>query len=713
MEVFGDRAELERFVHNVKELAPSAAVIDAIDVCEIEFQATPGFSIETSQDEAAPVQAISIPADMATCDACLAEIHDPSQRRYRYPFTNCTQCGPRFTIATGVPYDRPKTTMMGFPLCADCAKEYTDPQDRRFHAEPIACPICGPHLSLYEAKTGALLAGDPIDQAAWRLIQGEILAVKGIGGFHLACDATSANAVARLRRLKHRWEKPFAVMVADEAQALTVAECSSEERALLRSPIRPIVLLRRRVESVLVAEVCPDNSRVGLFLPYSPLHHLLLEAVGRPLVMTSGNRSEEPIAFTNEDAKTRLTSIADVQLFHDRPIENPCDDSVAQVIAGRPVVIRRSRGYVPTSLSLATPIAHPVLACGGQLKNTFCLAAGDRAFLGPHIGDLDNLETLCAYEEAIDRLSHFTGITPVIIAHDLHPDYLSTRYAMARPEPMKQAVQHHHAHVVSAMAEHGIAGTVIGVAFDGTGLGPDGTAWGGEILRCTPMNYERIATLRPIRLPGGDRAIHEVWRLALALLDDAFGEAASLDGLALFSDALVSQVGPIRSLMHAGLNSPLAHGAGRYFDALGALGLAAARSHFEGQIATRFGLVAEPNEGALYPYLLDESTSPPQIDLRGMVRGFVADLRAGCPVATISARFHNTLVAATIAAIHRFGEPSHPIVLTGGCFQNERLVSLFLQGFQSQRVVYCHGRVPSGDGGLALGQALVAAQYWS
>lgn len=710
IEVFGKRDHLEQFLEKVKHSAPPAASLDAIDVCEIDFQPVQGFSIVTSRDESTAIQAISIPADIATCDACLAEINDPSQRRYRYPFTNCTQCGPRFTIATAIPYDRPKTTMVGFPLCVACAKEYADPQDRRFHAEPIACSVCGPRLSLQDAKTGAQVAGDPITQAAQRLIQGEILALKGIGGFHLACDATSTDAVARLRRHKQRWEKPFAVMVLDQAQALGLADCAPEELALLQSPIRPIVLMRSRANSVLAEEVSPENSRVGVFLPYSPLHYLLLKAVARPLVMTSGNLSEEPIAFTNEDAQVRLAPIADILLLHNRPIENPCDDSVAQVMAGRPVVLRRSRGYVPTSLPLATPVPHPVLACGGQLKNTFCLAWGDRAFLGPHIGDLDNLETLRAYEEAIARLSQFSGITPVLIAHDLHPDYWSTRYAVSRPEPRKQAVQHHHAHVVSAMAEHGITGPVIGIAFDGAGLGADGTAWGGEILHCTLAEYERIATLRPLRLPGGDRAIHEVWRLALALLDDAFGGAASLGGLALFTDAILSQVGKMRALLQTGLNSPPAHGVGRYFDAFGAMGLAAAESHFEGQIATRFGLLADPCEHTVYPFHLDESTLPVQIDLRATVRAYVADLRRGYPSAVLSARFHNTLVAGTIAAVDHYGEPALPIVLSGGCFQNERLLTLFLRGFRSRRRIYCHERIPPGDGGLALGQALVAAQ---
>ena len=708
IEVFGGPAALDGFVAGLGQ-PPPAARIHSRQIEAIANQDDREFIIAPSGPAGEPGRRVSIPPDIATCADCLAEIEDAHARRFHYALTNCTQCGPRFSIAREIPYDRVHTTMASFVMCADCRREYENPADRRFHAQPIACPACGPLLLLVDADGAALDVTDPAGPAARLLVQGQILAVKGIGGFHLACDATSSAAVCRLRERKQRDEKPFAVMVRDLAAAEGLAVLDDAERALLTSVERPIVLVRRKPNSGLAPEVAPDNPMVGLLLAYSPLHHLLLAQADRPLVMTSGNLCEEPIAFDDADAQTRLAKLADAWLLHDRPIENHCDDSVGRVIAGQPVLFRRSRGYVPRPIVLSAPVA-PLLACGAHLKNTFCLAQGRDAYLGPHIGDLDNLATLAAYERAVARLQRFVGIEPEIIAHDLHPDYQSTRYALARPEACKIAVQHHHAHVAAVMAEHGLAGPVFGVAYDGTGLGSDGTAWGGEILLADFAGFERLATLRPIPLAGGDLAIQQVWRLALALLDDAFAGDPPVDALALFKLISASEIALCRRMIAEKLNTPLGHGAGRYFDAMGAIGLAATHSHFEGQVAMRWNFVADAGETGRYDFALDATGRPWLMDLRPMVRQATMDLVAGHAPALVSARFHNTLVAVTaeILRLLRQQHGKHPVVVTGGCFQNARLAESLLVALAPEFAVHLPGQVPPGDGGLALGQAVVA-----
>ncbi len=663
-----------------------------------------------AESRAAAGRRVSIPPDLATCPECLSEVANPVDRRHRYPFTNCTNCGPRFTIARDVPYDRAKTSMARFPMCEDCSREYESPADRRFHAQPNACPACGPQLRLLD-RSGAVLVADPIATAAVALRQGSILALKGLGGFHLACDATSSAAVGRLRERKRRERKPLAVMAADLGEAERLAVLGDEERRLLMSAERPIVLLERRPGSGLTPELAPGSPLLGLMLPYTPLHHLLLADTGRPLVMTSGNLSDEPMVQDDADALARLGGVADLFLVHDRAIENRCDDSVVRLVAGRPLVLRRARGYVPRGLPLARPLARPVLACGAQLKNTFCLATRDQAWLGPHIGDLDTLESARAYEEAIPRFERFLGIAPEVVAHDLHPDYFSTRYALARPEATKIAVQHHHAHVASAMAEHGLAGTVIGVAYDGTGCGTDASAWGGEILLAGYESFERVATFRPLALAGGDTAIREVWRLALALLDDAFDGDPPLHRLALFADIPRSRRDVVRRMIAARLHAPAAHGVGRYFDAVGAIVLGRAVSHFEGEVALAWNLAADPGERRSYPFAVEEAAAgrPPQLDLRPLTRSAVRDLLEGRSPATISGRFHATLAAATAElvriAVARAGRV--PVVLTGGCFQNARLAEDTSRAL-APLSVHLHREVPAGDGGIALGQALVA-----
>lgn len=705
IEAFGAGADLDAFVRRLQDKAPPAARIRELRCSAIPSENVAAFSIVHSR--ATGTRALSIPPDLATCPECAAELRDPMDRRYRYAFTNCTACGPRYTIATDVPYDRPATTMASFPMCPACRAEYESVDDRRFHAQPNACPVCGPRLWLVDGS-GQAIDADPIAEAGRRLIRGEIVAVKGLGGFHLACDARSEAAVGTLRRRKRRDAKPFAVMVRDLAAANELAVVTDDVAALLSSPERPITLASRR-ETGVAGSVAPDTDLLGVFLPYTPLHHLLLEEVDGPLVMTSANRSDEPIACDNDEALARLGDIADALILHDRPIAGRCDDSVARIIGGAPALLRRSRGYVPRAVPLRVPVARPVLAVGGHMKNVICLAAGDSAWLGPHVGDMETPEAVDFFEETIDRMRRMLAIEPEVVAYDLHPAYGSTRYALSHPRARKVAVQHHHAHVASAIAEHGIAGTVLGIAFDGTGFGTDGTTWGGEVMRADVTGFERIATFRPLPLPGGDTAIRQVWRIALALVTDAFGEQAPLDALPLFRSVAPVGVRVALQMIERGLNAPRARGVGRYFDAVGALVLARPESRCEGQIAMALEACADPNVRGAYGFSIDRDRTPWEIDLRPAVRDLVADVIAGSPAPSISARFHNTIVEATAAvaraALSELGE--HPVVLTGGCFQNARLSVGLRRALADHRVVV-HREVPPGDGGLALGQAVVA-----
>jgi hydrogenase maturation protein HypF len=709
IEVFGSSAAVDRFANRLLHDPPPAADIRETRSSAIAVEPLSHFAIVSSADKAAPQ--VSIPADLSTCDDCLADIRDATNRRSGYPFTTCTKCGPRFTIAEGIPYDRERTTMRAFPLCVQCGAEYEQSADRRFHAEATACPACGPRLSLVNGDGTLVAAPDSLDAVVEAITSGAIVAIKGLGGIHLGCDATSVDAVARLRRRKRRDEKPFAVMVASVADAAKIIRISPAERRVLTGVERPIVLGRRRSPSAVADNVAPGVGLLGVMLPYTPLHHLLLARAGRPLVMTSGNLSDEPLAFRNDEAVSRLGSIADLFLLHDREIAAPCDDSVVTVIAGAPVILRRSRGYVPVPIAISPAFAVPVLACGALLKNTFCIGVGRNAYFGPHIGDLSNDAAHQRYVESIERMLRFLRVTPEIIGHDLHPDYPSTHYARARCAPMTIGVQHHHAHVVSAMAEHGLTGPVIGVAYDGTGYGPDGTSWGGEVMVADRASFDRIATLRPLRLPGGDQAIRQPWRVALALVDDAFDGEPPLDDLRLFAGVPRQHLEVVRRMMAKGVNTPVAHGAGRYFDAIAALALARPASAYEGQLALQWNTLADEHETRCYGFSVDRCTSPWTIDLRPMVRDVVRELIAGSDGAAISARFHNTLAAATDTAVRRAARErgALPVVLTGGCFQNARLAEGVLTRLGSQFSVHLHRRVPPGDGGVALGQAVVAA----
>ena len=708
IDAFGDSTAIDRFIGLLHGNPPPAAQIGGFQQVPIPFECDAAFVIVPSTDAGSPC--VSIPPDLATCDQCASEIAGPENRRFQYPFTNCTNCGPRFTIAIDIPYDRAATTMAPFAMCPVCQREYHDPADRRFHAQPNACPVCGPRVTLCTFNGEAIGVDDPIAAVAEALRGGLIVAIKGLGGFHLACDATCGDAVDRLRERKHRDEKPFAVMVRDLASAEALAILGDEERRLLTSVERPIVLARRRDGRVLAPEVAPRSTMIGLFLPYTPLHHLLLAAVDGPLVMTSGNRADEPIAFRNEDAVARLGGIADLFLMHDREIEARCDDSVAAVIGGQGVVLRRSRGYVPRAVTLPRAVARPILACGALLKNTFCFAAGDRAWLGPHVGDLDNLETYDSYRDGVARFERFLQIRPEVIAHDMHPDYLSTVYAQQRPEARHIPVQHHHAHVVSAMAEHGLRGPVIGLAYDGAGYGQDGTSWGSEILVAEFGSFVRVATFRALPLVGGDRAIREPWRIALALVADAFGDDLPPAARSLFDGIPDVEVQLVRKALRVGTPTPLAHGLGRYFDAFGALFLRRRTVSFEGQIALEWNQAADPTVAEAYPFSIVDAGAPWQLDLRPAVWAAVADAVRGATVSQISARFHNTIAEATAALVRRvvsaFGPM--PVVASGGCFQNARLAESVRAALAPAHRVQLHACVPPGDGGIALGQALVA-----
>jgi hydrogenase maturation protein HypF len=693
IEVEGDLHAVERFLTGLRE-PPPLALIERISTRPLSPDGLSGFAIVGSDTSGR--RSVLVSADSATCADCLRELRDPADRRYGYPFVNCTNCGPRFTIVTDVPYDRPNTTMAGFAMCAACAAEYRDPADRRFHAQPVCCPACGPHVTLRDAG-GRALPGEPIEAARALLRQGGILALKGLGGYHLAATAGDESAVAALRSRKHREDKPFAVMAADVRSARRLGEVGPAEEALLRSVRRPIVLLRRLAGVPLAGSVAPGNRSIGVMLPYTPLHHLL---AGEPLVLTSGNVSDEPIAYRDEDAFAALREIADAFLTHDRPIHVRTDDSVTRVFRGRELPVRRSRGYVPGPVPLPAG-GPPLLACGAELKNTFCLAKDGRAFVSHHIGDLENYETLRAYREGIEHFGRLFDITPSLIAHDLHPEYLSTKYALEQDLPLV-GVQHHHAHIASCMADNEWTEPVIGVAFDGTGYGTDGTLWGGEFLVADLTGFERAGHLLPVPLPGGTMAIREPWRMAAAHgvpadLDVARRNAASWD--------------TVVAMGRRGVGSPLTSSVGRLFDAVAAVLGVRDRVNYEGQAAIELEQRADSRERGTYPILLGDG-SPFTIRGADLVAAVVADLRAGAGVPAIAARFHNAVAGLVVAGAVRLRETTGltTVALSGGVFQNLLLLERAVGGLEAAGfAVLVHHRVPPNDGGISLGQAAVAA----
>lgn len=711
LEVDGSPSDLQEFIARLRLEAPPLAHIDSLAVRE---QAANGFSyFEILHSRRQPGAFQPVSPDVALCEDCLRELNDPNDRRYRYPFINCTNCGPRFTIIRDIPYDRPLTSMAAFEMCPDCAAEYADPLDRRFHAQPVACPACGPQIWL-EADGMRLFEREQALQEARRMIrEGSILAIKGLGGFHLACDATNPHTVGELRRRKLRVDKPFAIMLPDLAAVQAHCAVEPADVELLLSPQRPIVLLERRATSTVVEQVAPGQRSLAAMLPYSPLHVLLLERQpGFPeaLVMTSGNLSEEPIAIENGEARQRLARLADAFLMHDREIETRCDDPVMRSFAGAPYPLRRSRGYAPFPVRLPWE-APPLLAAGAELKNTFCLTRGDYAFLSHHIGDLENYETLRSFERAVEHFERLFRVQPQAVAYDLHPDYLASRYALQRAEREGLptiGVQHHHAHVAACMAEHGLDGEepVIGVVFDGTGYGDDGAIWGGEFLVADYRGYRRAAHLAYFQLPGGDAAVREPWRVALALMRQAgLGWEADLPLVAAGSEAAQ---GIVLRMLKANLHAPRTSSMGRLFDAVASLADLRHEVNYEAQAAMELEAAADTAERGAYPFDVGQGV----VDPAPVVREIVREVRARVPIGTIAGRFHNGVAEMTREVCERIRSDTGlvRVALSGGVWQNMMLLlgtveRLRAAGFE----VLLHRQVPANDGGLALGQAAVAA----
>lgn len=735
IEIEGTTDSLETFQRALRDEAPPLARIDTLAVERVPRCYERLFRIV--QSRTGEERAALISPDCGVCDDCLRELFDPANRRYQYPFINCTNCGPRFTIVEDVPYDRARTTMRAFPLCPACRAEYDDPLNRRFHAQPNACASCGPSTRLLTWNTpgekpfeyDSAFDPEPIVQAARLLSSGSILAVKGLGGYHLACNALDVEAVQRLRLRKHREAKPFALMVPDLATARALCQVSDAEAALLESRRRPIVLLAQQPASPLAPAVAPGYGTLGIMLPYTPLHHLLLNAFAtmsapdRPavLVMTSGNLSDEPIAYDDEDAWQRLKTLADGMLVHNREIHTRCDDSVLRVVAAGTQIFRRARGYAPEPIPLAFELPVPLIACGGHLKNTFCLGKGRRAFLSQHIGDLENLETLRVFERSIEHFQRLFALAPEAVVYDLHPEYLASKYALKLDIPRKIGVQHHHAHIASVMAEHGLEKPLIGVAADGTGYGTDGAIWGCEIMRANREDFQRLAHLAYVPLPGGEQAVRQPWRMAAVYLQRAFG-----------ADFLKLDIPFTRQLKHAkwrileqmiarGLNCPRTSSLGRLFDAVAALlGLPSTPVSepsgtllYEGQAAIELEQLASTagETGASYPFAIGEQ-EPAELDVTPLIRAIVDDLRQGVPATRIARRFHTSIVVLLARTCERARARTglNVVALSGGVFQNHLLLEqltamLETMGFQ----VYINRRVPPNDGGLSLGQLAIAA----
>ena len=674
-------AALERFTLALRDRAPAAARVDRIATTHIATRSSDGFTIEASVDEQS---AAAIAPDVATCDACVAEVLDAASRRYGYAFTSCAACGPRLTIITAAPYDRARTTMAPFALCDACRAEHDDPHDPRFHAQPIACPRCGPHL----AMDG--IAGDAIERAAAAIRAGGIVAIKGLGGYHLACDATRQDTVAELRRRKQRDAKPFAVMVADARAAGALAELGPTELALLQSPARPIVLARRR-PGVLAEAVCAGVGDVGVLLPYTPLHHLLLrELPGMPLVMTSGNTTDEPIAFLDEDARARLGTIADHFVTHDRAIHMRCEDSVARVIGGAPMILRRARGYAPAPIRMPIAVDRPTLAVGGDLKAAFALAVHDVAFVSPHMGDLDELSAYEAYAKAIEHFEALHRVLPERVVCDRHPDYVTTRFAEQLGLP-RLSVQHHHAHFASALADAGLRERAIGIIFDGAGYGDDGAIWGGEILVGDAAVVRRAFHLPYVPQPGGDRAAREPWRMAVAHLVAADEPYDMIDEPRAAAVAALS-----------GALAPPTSSIGRLFDAVAAITGIARHAAYEGHAA----MLLEAAARSVAP----DSCYP--LELAPMIRAVAGDVRRGVARAVIARRFHSTVIELAAHAAEQVAraERVRDVVLSGGVFQNAILAEELPRRLAHAGLrPHVHRRVPPNDGGLALGQLAVAA----
>ena len=796
IEVEGTSEALDGFQRALSQQAPPLARIDSVATEAIPPRHENAFIITHSQ-KGAERQALISP-DTATCDDCLRELFDHTDRRYRYPFINCTNCGPRFTIVQDVPYDREKTTMQVFPMCPACRAEYDNPLNRRFHAQPNACPTCGPQVRLIEwvapnsVGAGAAdgmggdacvaLAGsrdphggrrkrppttstpppplrdetDPITTSAQLLADGAILAIKGLGGYHLACDALNAEAVQRLRQRKHREAKPFALMVPDLETAHLLCRISATEAELLQSRRRPIVLLSQLPDCPVASAVAPACNTLGIMLPYTPLHHLLMQsfaqsiAPGRTavLVMTSGNISDEPIAYKDGDAQTRLTAIAEGMLTHNRDIHMRCDDTVMRIAAGGEQFFRRSRGYAPESLTLSVELPLPLLACGAHLKNSFCVGKGRQAFISHHIGDLENLETLTSFREGIEHFQRLFDIYPEAIAYDLHPEYLATKYALDTDVSQKIGVQHHHAHIASVLAEHGLHGPVIGVAADGTGYGSDGAVWGCEIMSADLTGFERLAHLTYVPLPGGEQAVRQPWRVAAAYLAQTYGDTFLELDIPFVRQLDPSKWRTLSQMIAKGINSPPTSSLGRLFDAIAALLCVRSEVLYEGQAAIELEMLAQsayssgdprgrhaqngrhvPSERhaqeiKTYPFTIQEQIGygqglpppwkqlPAKLDVTPMIRAIINDIQHNTSIHEIAMRFHCTIAELLATACLKAREQTelNTVALSGGVFQNRLLLEQLMTRLDALSFqVYINRRVPPNDGGLSLGQLAVAA----
>ncbi len=713
LEVEGSPERVERFTAEVTREAPPRARIEAFRYEDLKPSGMEGFEIRESVSEVGKYQLIS--PDIATCTACREEILSPADRRYRYAFTNCTQCGPRFTIIEDIPYDRPQTTMAKFRMCPECRREYDDPADRRFHAQPNACPVCGPQLRLVDPEGKPIPCADPLSSAIELLRDGKILALKGLGGFLLAGDARATGPVETLRQRKHRPDKPFAVMLPGLEAVREHCEVSAEEENLLRSPESPIVLLSWKDGSSLARAVAPRQRYLGVLLPYTPLHHLLMKESGMALVMTSGNLSEEPIAKDNEEAQARLRGIADAFLLHDRDIFVQYDDSVAAVVRGRTHVLRRARGYAPFPIRLPFS-TKPILACGGELKNTFCLTRDEYAFVSQHIGDLENLETLNHFQRTVEIYRRLFRIEPEIVAYDLHPEYLSTKFALGLPGK-KVGIQHHFAHLAGCLAENGEEGPAIGLSFDGLGYGTDGALWGGEFLEGDFRSFRRRAHFEYLPMPGGAAAIRHPWRMALSYVYHLLGKERLMKVLPIFTRAARSgssgeeKIRVLLRQMDRKMNSPLTSSCGRLFDGVSALLGLCPSITFEGQAAVELEMIADREEGGRYEFILEPEGEQEIIRLRPLIEGILLDWEKGIAPARIAGKFHHTLVEigkTVCEKIRRQGGPEK-VTLSGGVFQNRLLLERMSTALEEAGFkVLVHRQVPCNDGGLSLGQAVIA-----
>jgi hydrogenase maturation protein HypF len=722
IEVEGPDTAIERFLDTLRTNPPPLAQIANIIEIDLRLQGEDGFSIRESADDEAAFALIS--PDVATCKDCWREFGDPSDRRYGYPFTNCTNCGPRYTIVRDIPYDRAKTTMTAFQMCDLCRAEYEDPGDRRFHAQPNACSACGPGVMLVQSGSrlpDALAFSGHAKSALVTLRKvrdllrdGTIVAVKGLGGFLLACDARNEDAVKLLRQRKRRSDKPFALMARDIASADFFCVLSDADRAALQSVRRPIVIVPRRPGANLPEQIAPGNNSVGVMLPYTPMHYLLFgNSPEEPseftaLVMTSGNLSEEPIVTSNEDAWERLRPVADWFLFHNREIYMRADDSVVRIFQGSERVLRRARGFVPEPVDLGAKV-HELLACGAELKNTFCLTKDNYAILSQHIGDLENYETFEFFQETLRNLKKLFRVEPQAVAYDLHPNYMSSRFALSLPLERKIGVQHHHAHIASCMAENHLSGEVIGVALDGTGYGTDGKIWGGEFLIADLAAFRRCAHLRYLPMPGGDAAVRQPWRMALSYLRDAFG-SEPLPKLSFFRNVSEKQISLVDAMIARRIQTVESSSCGRLFDAVAAIAGMGERVSFEGQAAITLESAAGVGINERYGFLVGDG-DPMEIDMRPTITEIVRDMTSQKPISYISACFHNTVAAVIVEVCQRLRQQGglNRVCLSGGVFQNAYLLERTVEGLYGCAFeVFLHALVPPNDGGISLGQAVIA-----